>query len=39
MHLYIDRDNLNKQLDNAAHLTNPEGCTAAGERGLLQWVK
>lgn len=30
MHLYIDRDNLNKQLDNAAHLTNPEGCTAAG---------
>ena len=28
MHLYIDKENLNKQLDNAAHLTTPDGCTA-----------
>lgn len=30
MHLYIDKENLNKQLDSAAHLSTPEGCTAPG---------
>ena len=30
MYLYIDRENLNKQLDNAAQLKTPDGCTAPG---------
>jgi len=30
MHLYIDKEHLNKQLDSAATLKTPEGCTAPG---------
>lgn len=30
MYLYIDRENLNKQLDNAAQLKTPDGVTAPG---------
>ncbi|KAL5267894.1 hypothetical protein ACHWQZ_G004817 [Mnemiopsis leidyi] len=30
MHLYIDKENLNKQLDSTAQLKTPDGCTAPG---------